>query len=292
MQQDKARRPASPAVDASRQRARRLPTLEAATGELLFYLRDPNVSDQRVLALLRLDVALSSTVLAVANSPFYGLQRSVESLHQALRILGFESLRNLIYAATIQRMFRQGRICEHFDAKCLWYHATTTGAAARRIALHVAGIDPQRAFLAGLLHDVGHLVEIQLDREGYCATLQLAGQEPGSDTARFLAAEQAHFGADHAVIGASALESWKFPDWAVDVVARHHEPLAEVAGTTDGLLAVCQLADAVSGPLAGSFDRDLDQDAVEVRTALLGLSPSVVSTMRLQLEQECPRLQA
>jgi putative nucleotidyltransferase with HDIG domain len=256
----------------------------------VFYLRDPDVSDQRVLGLLNQDVALSSTVLAVANSPFYGLPRRVESLHQALRVLGFDALRNLIYAATVQRMFKQGRICEGFDAKCLWYHATTTGAGARRLALHLRGVDPQRAFLAGLLHDVGHIVEIQLDRAAYCATLEMAARAEGAGGAGFLAAEREHFGADHTELGASALETWKFPDWAVAVVAGHHQAQASPPRDDQGmLLAICQLADALSATLAGSFDLDLGGHSVAEQAASLGLEMSVVNEVREQVELECPK---
>ncbi len=261
-------------------RPRRLPTLEVATSQLMIYLRDPDVSDQRVLSLLQLDVALSSTVLAVANSPFYGLPRRVESLHQALRVLGFNALCNLIYAATIQRLFRQGRICSGFDAKCLWYHASTTAAAARRLALHVGGIDPQQAFLAGLLHDIGHIVEIQMDREAYCSVL---GQAPEA----WLLAERGAFGEDHTRIGADALRLWRFPDWAVELVASHHTPVVD-AGPEAALLRVCQLADSLSAGLPGSFERDLSPELLGSRAAALGLTEALVETVRAQVLLECP----
>lgn len=262
-------------------RPRRLPTLEVATSQLLVYLRDPNVSDRRVLSLLQMDVALSSTVLAVANSPFYGLPRRVDSLHQALRVLGFDALRNLIYAATIQRLFRQGRICADFDAKCLWYHASAAGAAARRLALHVGGVDPQQAFLAGLLHDIGHIVEIQLDRAAYCRVL-------AHDQDGFLQAEQEAFGEDHAALGAEALAAWRFPDWSVELVARHHAPVSEEDHDGTRLLRICQLADSLSADLPGSFDRDLPPAILQSRAAALGISETVIDSVRTQVLNECP----
>ncbi|TVQ49040.1 MAG: HDOD domain-containing protein [Gammaproteobacteria bacterium] len=264
----------------ARQRPRRLPTLEVATSQLMVYLRDPEVSDQRVLSLLQLDVALSSTVLAVANSPFYGLPRRVDSLHQALRILGFDALRSLIYAATIQRLFRQGRICPGFDAKCLWYHASTTGAAARRLALHVGGLDPQQAFLAGLLHDIGHIVEIQMDRDAYCSVLEQRDEA-------WLPAEVEAFGQDHAALGAEALRLWRFPDWSVELVAGHHAPVAATRPDA-ALLRVCQLADSLSGSLPGSFERDLVPEALGACAAALGIAESRLDALRAQVLLECP----
>ncbi|MCC5869368.1 MAG: HDOD domain-containing protein [Gammaproteobacteria bacterium] len=272
------------AADADRalKRPRRLPTLEVATSQLLVYLRDPEIPDQRILSLLQLDVALSSTVLAVANSPFYGLQRRVDSLHQALRILGFNALRNLIYAATIQRLFRGGRICSNFDAKCLWYHASTTGAAARRLALQVGGVDPQQAFLAGLLHDIGHIVAIQIDRDAYCGVI-------GQRHEAWLAAEVEAFGLDHAALGAEALRFWRFPDWAVALVAEHHAPVVD-AGPDTALLRVCQLADSLSGTLAGSFELDLPAETLARRAAAAGVAESTVETVRAQVLLECPAI--
>ncbi|MCC5866916.1 MAG: HDOD domain-containing protein [Gammaproteobacteria bacterium] len=262
-------------------RARRLPTIGDFAAQLMAEMRDPDISDLRVLQLLKQDVALSSNVLAVANSPFYGLSRQVESLHQALRVLGFEALRNLIYAATLRRLFKQGRLCERFDARCLWMHARTTAAVARRLALHVPGVDPQRAFLGGLLHDVGHIVMIQLDRQGFCDVVTAVSHEPDG----YLASERAHLGMDHAQVGAAALRTWKFPDWTVSLVAGHHE--AQFSDDASGLLArIIALADQLSGRLPGSFAADL-APANPLDMHALGLDPSVGDDILALATQEC-----
>jgi putative nucleotidyltransferase with HDIG domain len=276
---------------AGQERPRRLPTLEATTSELLAYLRDPDVSDQRVLTLLKQDVALSSNVLAVANSPFYGLTRGVESLHQAMRVMGFDTMRNLIYAATIQRMFKQGRICEGFNAKCLWYHAWSSGAAARGLALYVSGVDPQRAFLGALLHDVGHLVELQMDRDAYVRCLgghsmAKVSAEGQANPVSFLEAEVRHFGQDHALLGAQCLQGWKFPEWCVEVVAGHHGAPGQMAPLT----SVCALADKMSATLPCSFGLDLAAEELELHAAELGLEMSLLEEVLAQVRGECPPL--
>ena len=262
-------------------RARRLPTIGDFAAQLIAEMRDPDVSDLRVLQLLKQDVALSSNVLAVANSPFYGLSRQVESLHQALRVLGFEALRNLVYAATLRRLFKQGRLCERFDARCLWLHARITAAVARRLALHVPGVDPQRAFLGGLLHDVGHIVMIQLDRQAFCDLVTAPAHAPDG----FLAREREHLGMDHAHVGSAALRTWKFPDWTVALVADHHAA-QHGAETPDPLAQIVAVADQLSGRLPGSFAFDLaawDPQGLQS----LGLEPQVGDEILALAAQEC-----
>ena len=262
-------------------RARRLPTIGDYAAQLIAEMRDPDVSDMRVLQLLKQDVALSSNVLAVANSPFYGLSRQVESLHQALRVLGFEALRNLIYAATLRRLFRQGRLCERFDARCLWQHARTTAAVARRLALHVPGVDPQQAFLGGLLHDVGHIVMIELDRQGFCDVVTRPSHAPDG----FLVSEREHLGFDHTQVGAAALRTWKFPDWTVAVVTGHHDAQFS-SDEPDALAQIIAVSDQLSGRLQGSFAADLPAwDPTHI--LMLGLSPDVVDKALEMAAQEC-----
>ena len=256
-----------------RGRARRLPSLEPAAQALLEMLRDPDVAEHRVLETLAHDVALSGNVLAVANSPYYGLSREVGSLRMALRLLGFDALRHLVYAATVQRLFRHGRLCAHFDAACLWYHSATTGALARRLATVTGDVDPQAAFLGGLLHDVGHIVAAQQDRNAFCDVVATARARAGGSTAPsgsreldFACAEREAVGASHAQLGAEALVHWRFPDWAAYTVACHHAEAApeaiaaRVADTADvrALVSVVRAADALSALLPGSFGLDLD----------------------------------
>ncbi len=262
-------------------RARRLPTIGDFAAQLIAEMRDPDISDLRVLQLLKQDVALSGNVLAVANSPFYGLSRQVESLHQALRVLGFEALRNLVYAATLRRLFKQGRLCERFDARCLWLHARTTAAVARRLALHVPGVDPQKAFLGGLLHDVGHIVMIQLDRQGFCDVVTAPSHVPNG----FLASERELLGMDHTEVGSAALRTWKFPDWTVALVAEHHEP--QSSGAAPNVLArVIALADQLSGRLPGSFSSDL-APAASPDMQSLGLDARLGDEILALAVQEC-----
>lgn len=258
----------SDSLGSTRARTRRLPSLEPATHFLLELLRDPDVDVRRVLDTLERDVALSGNVLAVANSAYYGVSREVDSLRMAMRVLGFDALRHLLYATTVQRLFRQGQLCAGFHARCLWRHSATTAALARKLATMTGTADPQAAFLGGLLHDVGHIIAAQLDRKAFCSLISaagapLAGGEEGVSGSFYLAAERDVLGTTHAQLGAETLTKWCFPDWAIRVVAAHHEPPSAATGISEdaSLLEVVRAADQLSGRLPGSFGLDVGFEA-------------------------------
>jgi putative nucleotidyltransferase with HDIG domain len=224
-------------------RIRSLPAMPAVALELLHTLTEIDASSADLTDLARRiaqDQAITARVLRVANSPFYGLQSRVASIHDAITVLGFSAVRSLVLAAAVMASLPGGP-CTGFSQDRFWRHVLGTAAAAQAIGKRL-GRPSEALFIAGLLHDIGRLALVVLYPARYAATLAAALEQ--DRTLRDIELE--HFGFDHAAVGASLAEHWHFPENIVDALAWHHQP---DQGKADGLAAIVHYADAIAQAL-------------------------------------------
>jgi len=254
-----AAEPAAIARDAV-ERVRQVATLPEAATRIARLARDP---------------ALCAHLLKIANSAFYGLRSRVTGVEHAVALLGSAAVRNVARAASLAQVFRGGT-SPPFSLTALWRHSVGVAAACRWLARERGVGDPEEAFVAGLLHDIGMVVELQADRGGFAAALQ-EGPVGGAD---LCAAERRHLGADHAQFGAALCESWGLPSSLCRLVAHHHDP--------QGLGAAERAAGAlvpVAEGLAVRFEHGIETAAPEPdrldpeRPALLGLDRAELGTL-------------
>jgi len=230
-----------------------LPSLPAVVNDLLATMEQEDFDMHVLAAKITLDQALTAKTLRLANSSFYGLQSKVTTMTQAVSVLGFHSIRTLVTACSVIASFSaQGS--GTFDFKAFWRHSLASAVCARVIAPHLK-VNPDSAFTAGLLHDLGTLVLATRFAEDYQQVLAWQHEHDCTTSA----AEHAVFGIDHAAIGAALAAHWKFPEQIQAAVAGHH--LAHPAGC----VAPADLATAivVANVLAHALDlADVDGDQV------------------------------
>ena len=129
-----------------------LPSLPVVVLELLSSM-DQDDTDVHVLAQkIELDQGLAAKTLRIANSSFYGMQSKVTSIPQAVSVLGFHSIRTVVTACALTGSFAP--VSGGFDFQAFWRHSLATAVAARLLAPHLR-VNPETAFTAGLLHDLG-----------------------------------------------------------------------------------------------------------------------------------------
>ena len=227
-------------------------TLPEVTVRIIEMVEDPGSSARDLHQLISADPALTARMLKVVNSAFYGLPRQIASINRAVSLLGLNAVKNIAIAASLAKLFRGGSIGPHFDAHHLWTHSCATAAAARAVAQASGrkGVADE-AFLAGLVHDVGILVELQFDRARFAAAI-----EEATETGNLEAAERACLGDNHEGFGAMLCEHWKFPASLVWVAGHHHQPLSVPEANRD-LPCIIHVADHLAGEVAGGFTLDL-----------------------------------
>src|SRR4051794_32236183 len=140
-------------------------TLPEVTAKIIATVENPNSTASQLHKIVSHDPALVSRILKVVNSAFYGLPGQIGSINRAIVLLGLNAVKNIVIAASLTKLFRGGRVSPHFSAKDLWSHSIAVGVASKMIVQKLNNSLPDEAFLAGLIHDIGILVELQAFRE-------------------------------------------------------------------------------------------------------------------------------
>lgn len=228
-----------------------LPSLPAVVRELIETLDKEEANIDELAEGIAKDQSLAARALRVANSPFYGIQHRVASIHDAIVILGFRAVGSLVTAASVTGYFSPppGVAFDHAE---FWRHGIGAALCARHLG-GMAGFEPETAFTAGLLHDIGILTLLTAVPAHYAEVLNLRQQED----CEVRQAETRLLGFDHARVGAALAERWRFPPEIVHAVAMHHDPgTGREAGDAATLADVIHLANVLAHALDLSGARD------------------------------------
>ncbi len=204
---------------------RNLPTPPIVFHQIQKVINDPMVSAGQIAKILQEDPAMSVKVLKLTNSAFYGLSREVESVKQAVVIVGLEAIKNLVLSASVLDMFKGKDIDQDFQDK-FWRHSLGVGFCARLLAKRATArgmIDPDSAFSGGLLHDIGKVILCCFLPKEHAAVKEARETEKDLDTFQL---EEKVLGYNHTQIGAILAQQWKLPTRLSDAVAHHHNPQA------------------------------------------------------------------
>lgn len=228
-------------------RLKQLPSLPSAVSELLASFGNEDIDVDVISRQIARDQGLTARVLRVANSSFYGVQSKVGAINEAVVLLGFKAVRSIVLAVGMTGAFRTDQ-CPGFDPKAYLRHAVGVALSARALA-GACGANPDYAFTAGLLHDIGQLVLASNFSTQYAATLAQRRQ----DDCLLEVAEQKVLGIDHAAVGGMLAEAWRFPNYLAAAVLDHHQP---PAGETASLADIVHVANVTAHALglAGGAD--------------------------------------
>ena len=188
-----------------------LPVQPGAAMRLLWMLEDPRTSAADLGRLIESDPALSTQVIRLSNTAFYGLSGKVSSAWRAVTVLGLATVRAIATTAAFDLFSEKGRsVPDEF-----WEHSVTTAAAAAAIARRV-GVQPNDAFSAGLLHDLGTALVFRRAPRRYDTMIERRVADPDTPLVDI---ELEEFGATHAEVGAAALGVMRFPAEMVEAIA-------------------------------------------------------------------------
>jgi putative nucleotidyltransferase with HDIG domain len=219
-----------------------LPSLPEAYRHLVEELQRTEPSPLRIAALVGEDIGMAASLLHMANSAAFGLDRTVSDITDAVALVGLDAVRAMMLAIHV---FHAAAGTPPFAADRLWRHSLASARLAREIA-HGGGCHPATcatAFTAGLLHDCGQLLLAVRDPSNYARAMESA-MDPGGDD--ISVCERARFGVSHDLLGAWLLHHWELPDEVVEAVAWHHQP-GRIPGAAMSALAAVHIADHLLG---------------------------------------------
>jgi putative nucleotidyltransferase with HDIG domain len=186
---------------------RSLPPFSPVLDRVLASLGGEDVELSQLASLIEKDVVLSGRILQLVNSASISRREPITAVPRALAVLGLDKLRNTILGISVGRIWGQARTPASFSMARFGAHSAAVAALSDLLAQRVRTHFPEGAFVAGLLHDIGHLLIATGLPEMYA---EAQGQE------------EAVLGFTHQTIGAEALNFWKLPVPVQDAVAAHH----------------------------------------------------------------------
>lgn len=229
----------APPLDRAVARIEEISTLPHVALRVMEVANDPDSSAADLKEVMESDAALSARVLRCVNSSAYGLRERISNLQQGIAYLGLKQIRNLAVTASVSELFRSGDTIGSYSRSGLWRHLVSVGVGARLIALRRKLNDFEDAFLAGLLHDIGIILEDQyLHRHFRRVVESLDGTRPLGEV------EREKIGYDHCVLGGRVAEQWKFPALVLDAIRYHHNS-ANYRGEQRTLLHCVEMANLI-----------------------------------------------
>jgi len=216
-----------------------LPAMPMVAAKVMQLLDSPNASLSDVQEVVSADAAVVSRLLRIANSPFYGGgKRQIDSAEAAVMTMGFETVKNMVLAASLRQVYRNFGLFE----KMSWEHSLGVSVAAGLLAPRF-GLKPEEAATAGLLHDLGKIVINNQMADRYAGIIETVYNEG----VPFWEAEQETLGFDHCEVGAVVARHWKLSPAFETMMGYHNYPerLPEPAAEGRELCDLIHRADAI-----------------------------------------------
>ena len=262
-----------------------LPTLPQVATRLMNIINNPLTSSSDVAFVVGQDLSLSAKVLRLANSAFYGIPRSITNINNAVVILGLKVINTMVLSLTVFDMFPDDkRNAALFDRKSFWIHSLSCGLIAKFLAARIRKVilfDPEEAFCAGLLHDIGKVVMEQYLHDDFHTALEFAREKQMP----FHQAEISQLGYSHTDIAEWLTKTWSLPSEIRLSLMYHHDPSGSVQ--CQDIISLCHLADWLCYETGMVIDGDyrapqLDDNCIQ----LLKLMPQDIDSIKELLPAE------
>lgn len=239
-----------------------------------------DAAPEELIEVIEVDAGLVGKVLKLCNSAYYGFQREIASIREAGNLLGVRTLVNLVTTFSSNRYFRDYGRSSSESRRTLWERSVATAMAARLVASLKHEVDADRAYTAGLLQNVGHVVlDRFLSREQDEIRQEVAAGLP------LLQAEKSVLGLHHAELGARLTMTWNLPPVLVNSIRYHHQP--DYAQGDPALAGVMHLAETVTwavgyGEGTGETTYGVSGNAVD----MVGLNRQNFDVLKRLLQRE------
>ena len=178
---------------------------------------DENIPVSAIAPLVAQDSAISVKVLRLVNSSYFGLNRTFSDITQAVVYLGASTIKNLAITASVQQVFAGIKRGDVFDIDSFWYNALLTASTARRLAVATHYGNPEEAYIAGLLHNIGHLIVFNAFPTEYEVLQKM--EKNGADQCD---CEEQLLGITHCELGSWLLKTWEISPLVTDATLYHH----------------------------------------------------------------------
>jgi len=260
------------------------PGMPATSAKLLKMLKNPESSAAEIEEILKFDPGLTANILKLTNSAYFGIPSKVSSVKQAIVLLGWKRLLQLVMTMCMSTVMKKPLPGYDLPQGELWRHSVAVSVAAELVvkALKIPGAD--EVFTAALLHDIGKLILGGFVQDDLHQIEAMVAKGIAFEVAEFIV-----LGTDHAQIGARILEKWSFPSDLVNAVSWHHDPeTCENHCTFSDIVHVANILGLMSG--YGKGNNGMDVMAPNPVTDRLGFKPSHLEILAEETQQGVHKL--
>lgn len=246
-------------------------TLPHIVTRLAQLINDENSTLRDFEELISLDPTLVGRLLTLVNSSYYGLVHKVDSVSRAIALLGMKNLHNIAVTDALKVMFKSGGKSAVFSHDRLWIHCAAAGICSKMIAERIFSINGDDAYLAGILHDIGLIVEWQGAEKKFLQVYQ----QLQADGPSIIELEQEIIGTDHCEIGYILAQEWQIPETLSQAIRDHHTLIDDISPQSPtGILQISEyilaqldftVKEGIPTPLSPSLAEHIQQNMEEYK---------------------------
>ncbi len=249
------------------------PGMPVTAAKLLKMLDNPDSTAAQIEEVLRYDAGLTANILKLTNSAYFGIPSKVSSVRQAIMMLGWKRLLQLVMTMCMSTVMKKPVVGYDLPQGALWRHSVAVSVAAEAVVKALKIPEAEEVFTAALLHDVGKLVLGGFVKNDLDQIRSMVAKGIAFEVAEYMV-----IGTDHAEIGARILKKWDFPQDLVNAVNWHHDP--ETCEHHCTLSDIVHIANTVG--LRIGFSREAEGARVEPSSGVsdrLGLGPADIEVL-------------
>ncbi len=256
-----------------------IPAFPQTVIKIMELLKEPRSAAVDIEREIMKDQGLTTKVLKMANSAFYSGRRQIKTVVDATVLLGFDTVQALVLASTVGKVMGKELKGYSYERDALWRQSQISAIMARTIAKKSKFGNPDIAYTAGLLKDVGKVILDEYVSDSYKEILK----KLQSETVSYVAAEEEVLGFNHGQVGAKIVDKWHLAPELVEAIEHHHSPfqafmnieLVSIVHISDALVMMMGLHDGID-----TLAHEFFSDAVKI----LGLSESDLNTIMVEVE--------
>ncbi|MBX3394276.1 MAG: HDOD domain-containing protein [Phycisphaerae bacterium] len=263
-------------------------TMPEVTVKIIDIVENPQSRMKDLHKVISNDPALSTKILKVVNSALYGLPTSIGNIDRAIVLLGQSAVKNIAIATSMMNLFSAEDGAEGCSGKDVWRHSIGMAVATKLIYEHLNKPGADEGFLAGLIADIGFLIE----RQARPAEVAAAITQFKRDGGEFIAIERELIGADHQQFGWAVSKKWRFPDSVCTAIGWHHSPASITASDPTLALAV-RAADVLTCRLQLGFCMMFEDEPIGLEvTQRLGLTEPMIQKILKEMPKQVATAEA
>ncbi len=248
---------------------------------VLNVINDPTAGADDIAEIISKDVSLTTRVLKMVNSSHYARRRKVTKISEAVMVMGLNSIRMLTLSSSVFGMLPEKEIAEKLDVRRIWRHLIETATNARSISAEAGFKEPEEAFVAGILHDVGIILMLLHFKARYADMVS----QPNVEKHELLEIEEKEFGFNHCDVGRELADTWKLPAPLAFSIGNHHALNDQTMIPEEAILNnIVSLADRLTlGPF-DNYHQDVESNIMFIQKACEKLQMEMEATNRIRKE--------